>query len=307
MTELGNAVLELAASSRFEFVMCAPFAKQAVVRRILSVLPECASVRLYTRWRPEEIASGVSDTGVLEVLQARGGHVYLHDRLHAKFYRNENGVLLGSANLTGTALGWASIPNIELLTPVGAEVVAQVERRLSIESIRATAELAVEVDELACALQLPGFVSADPAQAGTIGAIGMWLPRLRIPADLFLAYSRGLSSLTSRSSAAAAVDLEVLDLPRGLDREQFHALVGHRLSQQPLVANVDDFLRQPRRFGEVRDRIERLTGIGREEASDAWQTLMRWFLEFLPTRYNCGVPMHSEIVQRRTIEMERTP
>ena len=155
MTELGNAVLALAASSQFEFVMCAPFAKEAVVSRIVSALPEGASVKLYTRWRPEEIAAGVSDTGVLAILEARGGVVYLHDRLHAKFYRNENQVLLGSANLTGTALGWSAKPNIELLTAVQKEAVGQVERQLSVESIHATPEIALEVDEIAKGLQMP--------------------------------------------------------------------------------------------------------------------------------------------------------
>src|ERR1700758_8643 len=107
MIELGDALMDLAASSRCEFVMCAPFAKQAVVSRVMSVVPNDVEVALYTRWRPEEVAAGVSDTQGLPILRSRGGVVYLHDRLHAKFYRNESQVLLGSANLTATALGWS--------------------------------------------------------------------------------------------------------------------------------------------------------------------------------------------------------
>src|SRR5690348_14297285 len=90
MTELGDVLMELAASSREEFVMCAPFAKEAVVERVMSAVPVDVRVVLYTRWRPEEVAAGVSDTQVLQVLRSRGGPVYLHNRLHAKFYRNEN-------------------------------------------------------------------------------------------------------------------------------------------------------------------------------------------------------------------------
>jgi hypothetical protein len=303
MTELGDVLLELAASSQLEFVMCAPFAKQAVVSRIVSALPDGARVILYTRWRPEEVAAGVSDTGVLKVIQARGGVVYLHDRLHAKFYRNENQVILGSANLTGTALGWSTNPNIELLATVDPETVAQVEQQLLVQSIQATSELAVEVDTIAQSLRKPAFVSVGQLEESA-ESVGLWLPKLRIPADLFLAYSRGLETLTSRSSAAAAVDLEILDLPPGLSKEQFYLLVGHRLRQQPLAADIDDYLKQPRRFGEVRDRIDQLTAIGREDASDAWQTLMRWLLEFLPDRYTRQVPRHSELFSRRTSDME---
>jgi hypothetical protein len=305
MTELGDAVLKLAASSQLEFVMCAPFAKQAVVSRIISEVPDGVRVKLYTRWRPEEVAAGVSDTGVLALLQARGGIVYLHDRLHAKFYRNESQVILGSANLTGAALGWSPNPNIELLAAVSPETVGQVEQQLATQSVQATPELAAEVDEIAGGLQMRVVVplgqSEEPAETG-----GLWLPQLRIPADLFLAYSRGLGSLTSRSSAAAAIDLEILDLPQGLSKEQFYLLVGHRLRQQPLVVDIDDYLKQPRRFGEVRDRIVQLTAVGGEDASDAWQTLMRWLLEFLPGRYNWQLPRHSELFERRFGEMERT-
>lgn len=305
MAELGEAVLALAASSQIEFVMCAPFAKEAVVSRIVSALPEGASVKLYTRWRPEEIAAGVSDTGVLAILEARGGVVYLHDRLHAKFYRNENQVLLGSANLTGTALGWSPKPNIELLTAVQKEAVDQVELQLSVESIHATPEIALEVDEIARSLPMASSVSESLAEAEP-GPAQIWFPRFRIPADLFSAYSRGLASLTARSAAAAVADLEVLDLPHGLGKEQFYLLVGHRLRQQPLVVAVDDYLKQPRRFGEVRDKIDQLTAIGREDASDAWQTLMRWFLEFLPDRYNREVPRHSELFARQMNPMGTT-
>lgn len=303
MPELGNVLLELAASSQLEFVMCAPFAKQAVVSRIVSAVPGEARVTLYTRWRPEEVAAGVSDTGVLEVLQARGGLVYLNDRLHAKFYRNENQVILGSANLTGAALGWSINPNIELLASTGRETVAQVEQQLSIQSIQATPELAVEVDEIADRLQKQAFVPANQLEEPT-KTVGLWLPKLRIPADLFMAYSQGPGSLTSRSSVAAAADLEVLDLPQGLSKEQFYLLVGHRLRQQPVAADIDHYLTQPRRFGEVRDRIDQLTSIGRVDASTAWQTLMRWLLEFLPDRYIRQVPRHSELFSRRTSDME---
>src|SRR6478752_6932644 len=115
MTTPGMALMELAAASRREFVMCAPFAKESVVSKVLSAVPKGVRIQLFTRWRPDEVAAGVSDTRVLSVVRSRGGAVYLYDRLHAKYYRNENDALIGSANLTATALGWGSNPNLELL------------------------------------------------------------------------------------------------------------------------------------------------------------------------------------------------
>jgi hypothetical protein len=303
MTELGDALIKLAASSRREFVMCAPFAKQAVVSRVVSVIPEGVAVVVYTRWRPEEVAAGVSDTEVLTILRSRGGAVYLHDRLHAKFYRNESQVLLGSANLTATALGWSLNPNIELLVPSGRDTVADVERCLSAESTEATDELAREVEEIAKLLPAPALVMPDDMEQPPELA-DLWVPQLRMPSDLYSAYNKGLHSLTSRSAAAAAVDLAVLDLPVGLDKRQFDVLVGHRLRRQPLFQDVDQLLEQPRRFGEVREKVGRLTGYDRAQADAAWQTLMRWMLEFLPDRYTHDVKRHSEIISRTATATE---
>src|SRR3954447_2475597 len=105
--------------ARHEIVLCAPFVKRHVIDRVLACTAPNVAVAIISRWRPEEIAAGGSDTAVLESGSARGGSVLLHDRLHAKFYRGDDAVLLGSANLTGTALGWSTRPNLELL--VGAD------------------------------------------------------------------------------------------------------------------------------------------------------------------------------------------
>ncbi|WP_156671059.1 MULTISPECIES: hypothetical protein [unclassified Mycobacterium] len=299
MTEVGEALLKLAASSRHEFVMCAPFAKQAVVQRVLSLVPEGARVALYTRWRPEDVAAGVSDIQVLPTVRSRGGVVYLHDCLHAKFYRNESQVLLGSANLTATALGWSQRPNIELLVHSTIEQIAEVERYLSAESTEANDELAREIDEIAQQLPAAPLDPQDNVEKAA-ALIDVWVPQLRMPSDLYSAYSKGVGSLSSRSAAAAAVDLAVLDLPVGLDKRQFELLVGHRLRCQPLIRSIDEHLNRPRRFGEVREKLSQLTGYDRAQADDTWQTVMRWLLEFLPARYSRDVKRHTEMISRTT-------
>lgn len=297
MTELGTAVRELAASSRSEFVMCAPFAKRVVVDRVLSVVPRDVEVTLYTRWRPEEVAAGVSDTQVLSTLGSRGGAVYLHDRLHAKFYRNESQVLLGSANLTGAALGWSANPNIELLVPSSRGAIAEVERYLASQSTQATEALAREVEEIATLLPHPQLFEPDDIKPST-RVDDFWVPQLRMPSDLYSAYCKGPHALASRSAAAATVDLVALDLPVGLDKRQFELLVGHRLRCQPLFLNIDRYLEQPRRFGELRQQVTQLTGYDRVQADEAVQTMMRWMLEFLPERYARKVKRHTEVISR---------
>lgn len=304
MAPLGNALLELAQTSRREFVMCAPFAKEAIVERVLSAVPADVDLVLYTRWRPEEVAAGVTDTGVLGLLQARGGKVFLHDQLHAKYYRNETGVLLGSANLTAAALGWSPRPNLELLTRSDENRISALERQLSSESSEATKELADEVDRVAALLpkREPGTALCDRAPCPVPG--GLWIPQLRLPSDLYVAYSDGIDALTERSGTAAAIDLAFLDLPAGLAKEPFEAVVGHRILSQPLFQKIDRFLLQPRRFGEVRRRIEELVNLERPQAELVWQIIMRWIFEFQPHRYSYEVHRHSEVVKRNSTPLE---
>lgn len=294
MTELGAVVLDLAASSRREFIMCSPFAKVGVVERVLSAIPDGVQISLYTRWRPDEVAAGVSDTDVLPAVRARGGIVCLHDRLHAKYYRNEASALLGSANLTATALGWVPSSNLELLVDVNRDVVERLEHQLALESVVATDEIARDVEEIAALL--PRREVGSLCIAGMGGPPPEWVPKLRMPADLFLAYSIGSEALTATSAAAAAGDLEVLDIPPGLVRRQFESLVAHRLLAQTFIKRLESFLTRPRRFGEVRDMISRALAFDRDEAEVIWQTTMRWMFEFLPERYSYTVHRHTELV-----------
>jgi hypothetical protein len=282
--------------------MCAPFAKQRVVTEVLSVVPDGVKILLFTRWRPDEVAAGVSDTEVLSVIRSRGGAVYLHDRLHAKYYRNESGALLGSANLTATALGWVPISNLELLVASSDGAINSIEECLKSESVVATDEIAQEVEEIAQLLpmraEIPQTVASPEPTNNT------WVPSLRMPSDLFTAYGRGTTSLASRSAAAAAADLSILDLPTGLNRAQFEILVGHRLRNQPLFRAIDEFLGEPRRFGEVRQLMGHIMGFDRDQAEESWQTTMRWMFEFLPERYSRQTFGYSEVVSLATTKSD---
>lgn len=288
----GETLIQLAAASQREFVMCAPFAKERAVSEVLSAVPEGVQIALFTRWRPDEVAAGVSDTEVLSVVSARGGVVYLHDRLHAKYYRNEKDALVGSANLTATALGWIQHPNLELLVCSDDGDIDALERDLAASAVVATDELAAEVEEIASLL--PAIINQEKLDHQ--GDNKIWMPELRMPSDLYVAYVSGTSSLASRSAEAAAADLFVLDLPSGLNREQFNLLVGHRLQNQPIFTQIDEYLDESRRFGEMRELLSRISGLEREKAQESWQTIIRWMLEFLPKRYSHSTFRYSEVI-----------
>ena len=296
---LGDGLLEACGAAEEQLVLCAPFIKSHVLQRLLDATAEQVAIEVFTRWRPEEVAARVSDTAILSLAEARGGRVLLCDRLHAKYVRFDQRALVGSANLTGAALGWSSAPNLELLAevPVTSAQVVELEARLRSESIAATQALADEVERIAALM--PNVVAPEEEAAADEGATVIWYPRLREPRDLFTAYSGGLDRLSRASQTAGVIDLVALQLPPGLDREQFEALVASRLLQSPAVQAVDSALADSQRFGAVRDLLADRLLLSREDASFVWQTLMRWLLEFTPERYERSVPRWSEVLVRR--------
>jgi hypothetical protein len=131
-------------------------------------------------------------------------------------------------------------------------------------------------------------------------SVDAWLPTLRNPEDLYLAYSGKEKELSDIARTSAIEDLSMLPIPEKLARKDFESLVGIILIQMPIIHQVDTFVVIPQRFGAVRDLLSSLPCANNPEfdADRAWQTLMRWLRHFLTTRYKLSVPHYSEIFCR---------
>lgn len=313
---LGSKLLELCSGAQREVLLVAPFVKARSLRRLLSQISQGVEVTCVTRWRPEEVAAGVSDLEVFDEMAHReGAALFLLPRLHGKYFRADDRCLVGSANLTYRALGWSVPPNIELLLEEQANRrdLAEFEE-LVLESARqATEELKLRVAAAAELIRTQvGPVDApreaidrqrcyglaEPSAASRQIDVRTWLPSLRHPQDLYQTY-RGLSDRLSISSRiAAAADLAVVDPAPQLSQLSFEAAVGIALLQMPMIMVIDQLLAEPQRFGALRDMIAAETGASKSESSFMWQTTMRWLMHFLPGRYVRRVPSHSEIFAR---------
>ena len=83
----GDQLLQLCQNSKSNVMLVAPFVKEKVLNRLLSVISGDVAVTCITRWRPEEIKSGVSDLAVWDCLKERpGSGLYLKHNLHAKYW-----------------------------------------------------------------------------------------------------------------------------------------------------------------------------------------------------------------------------
>lgn len=311
-TASGTQLIKLCAQSSTEVVLCAPFMKVDALSRVVESIPSQVVLRCITRWRPDEIVIGVSDLDVWPLLKERGNSsLWLCANLHAKYYRSDDHCLVGSANITAAALGWATQPNLELLAALSLDdpavagfephvfaVSAEVDDSVYEQMIEIVEAVSVQIRQVACQPEPIGTLDADQ-QCGSLSQPDpYWLPSLRNPEELFLAYAGRSDRLSSASREAANNDLAALVVPAGLSREAFDAYVGALLLQQRTIREVDAFVVTPQRFGAVRDAIASMVERPGFDADRAWQTLMRWLRYFIPHRYSLTVPHHSEVFGR---------
>jgi hypothetical protein len=301
---LGEKLVLLAANCRGSATLVAPFIKAHAISAILSSLRPSVALAVYTRWRPEEVVAGVSDLAVLDLLQQRSmSTLRLCDTLHAKLYRFDDTVLIGSANLTGAALGWASRPNIELLRKVRRTNFADsFEAHLMRHSVAATIAIRDAIQDAADLLVAarPNHLDArEPHNDLPIPVA--WLPRLRRPQLFYRAYTGDISSLTDAARDQYADDHLGVQVPYGLDKIAFDKYVRSVLLQQTLVGDLEVLLETPQRFGAIRTLTRAFLHRSRtdRDPGEATQTLLRWLLYFAPDRYGLRTGNYSEILFRK--------
>lgn len=292
-----------------EAVLIAPFIKASALTRLLRAIPPNVPVRAFTRWRAEEVASGVSDLEVVDLIEARpGAELHLCDELHAKIYIVDgNSALLGSANVTAAALGLSARPNLEILhdaTLSGGTArlfMAALETR-SRPATRAEADnIRVRAEALRAKLPLEVPTPLDAQGEGTGQARAPWLPKFRSPERLYRLAKDEEWIMEAAPSEPALLDLVALAPPLDEGEPAFDAHIRSSLINSSVVAALEAFLAKPQRFGALtqwlRDVFPDATHDVRQEAG---QTLVRWLTYFAPDRFEVGVPgSYSEVLRLR--------
>ena len=233
----GERIKALVSAAKEEVILCSPFIKARVLRIILDAILDEVSVLIVTRWRPAEVAAGLSDLEVFEIANERPRtEVRLSHALHAKLYVADDRCLVGSANLTATALGWRQDSNLEILIPARPtdSDVAFLLTRLKCAT-PATFQMRAEIARLAAALDVPRLDEAkDMPRASVAQASAAWLPRCAAPDKLYDVYRDQDTKIVVESTRAdAQTDLDDLLLPPDLTSEQFTSYVAEALARIP--------------------------------------------------------------------------
>ena len=215
-----------------ELVLAAPYIKEGTLSDLLSMAGAATSLTCVTRWLPGDIAMGISDVSVRQLILERGGDFRLHPNLHAKYYRCDGHVLIGSANLTEPGVGLGANPNFEILALADRSFDALTfERDLLVQS-RSITDAEYEVW---------ASISVERRKAAVHpeGTALIWRPLTRNPEDVWLVYSdRGHSVVSSPVRGNVRSDLDGLMIPAELDRDAFTVWVSAALLSSPFVCYV---------------------------------------------------------------------
>ena len=272
----GRRIARLLSSARHEVHIIAPFIKVETLRLLLSEVRDDIPVHCVTRWKPREVAAGVSDPEVLDVLQARGnGSLYLVNRLHAKVFIADSGCLVGSANVTEAALGLRGTgSNIEILVevPRNDPSVSSVLSEIDVEKREADALMAATVSTMAERLRREGVTD--------LGRELTWFPVSRQPTRAYRFYKRVPEGYLGKAEQEILSDLARADVQPGLSEDQFRGVIRSLLAKLPIAARLLDDDKDVTLARE--DARAFFEGLATEswQADDLWRSFVKWMAHF---------------------------
>lgn len=289
----GDGVLELVQRATTRVVVAAPYIKSHTLRRLIAAIPKTVTTFIcVTRWLPEDIASGVCDLEILDdTLAVNGGVLLVHPRLHAKYYAGGDRCLVGSANVTGRALGWHAPANVELLVtlPSSFAGIHEWEVALLESAIPATPELRARLHKESERIKASTTFNLIPEVEGPDEehTPPLWVPSCPVPDRLWLVYQGvGADRMVSSAYDGAKRDLAVLRPPGGLSQPLFEAYIAGVLKLMPLMVEIGRLaapgLTDSQALAFLADRLPPSEDVPYEQV---WRVLKLWLTHFLPQYY----------------------
>ena len=249
----------------------APFIKVDALQSLLNVIPTDTHLHCVTRWLPQEVAVGVSDPEILDMLEERGNFTLsLVDRLHAKLYIAGERCLAGSANVTLAGLGEGDCRNIEVLveTTIDDPGIAATLEEISQAERPATRLMAQTARRLADSLSTSTALTVDLATP--------WFPISRRPEYAYRFYTKPPSEYVKAADRILLIDLASSNLQPGLEEDEFRSAVRSLLSAIPIAqalldATEDTTLTR----ADVQSYLKTISGDD-YSTNDLWLAFVNW-------------------------------
>lgn len=272
---LGEKLLTLCSSASNEVFLASPFIKLEALEHICAAVPAHIPMTIIARFSESDLQAGVSDLEVIDLLSLRDNANFLiHPALHAKLYRADNQVLIGSANITSKGLGWCALPNIEILTNLSASEphIVATEKLIRENSFPITPERY---------LALKAAIARRPIvdKEKDIQGAPLWIPSCRRPELLNdIHHGRKTSLCTDDVLESAKLDLQALSIPSWLSDEDFTPWLNTVFRTTPIYGMLVDRCRISNPF-EDKEALEWIESLGSStplSAKDAWESLKAW-------------------------------
>lgn len=217
-----------------------------------------------------------------------GSTLLVHPHLHAKFFAADDLCLVGSANLTHTALGWRSPSNVELLVELDtpkhgldgwwAELLAN--------SIVATQDMKFALAKQAELLRLSGNPidrpEADPEDAQSRP---VWAPQCPRCSGLWEVYIGDEDQMPASAMRSAKDDLEVLAIPPGLNEVGFREALTTIFRSSQVVQEIEQLANSGLTDAAAHTLLQSLCDISEKESPRRWQLVKGWLSDLYPGEY----------------------
>jgi hypothetical protein len=273
MISQGDQVRNLFQGATESVSIIAPYIKVNSLKRIIDIIADDVFIKCVTRWIPEEVAAGVSDPEIIQVLDERGNStITLVDKLHAKIYIADEKCLAGSANVTQPGLGEsAGDNNIEVLVGCTTQDQNIINTLNAISQVERTAKLqdAEKVRRL-----------ADSLKETITRTEHFWFPKSKKAERAFQLYNAPLSGFISNADKILVNDIESANIIPALNEPEFNEQVRSLLNQIPLAKSLLSGARDM-----VLTQADALPFIHIDPTSeftkhDLWQSFVSWMAYF---------------------------
>ena len=256
-------------------VIVAPYMKADALRFILDLLSPTVALQCVSRWRLRDFADGASDIECFDQVIGRGGTFHLHQRLHAKYFRFDDHVLIGSANVTRNGLELSSTANFEILhSPDDSFNTTSFEAQLFNETtVLSPAEVNVW-RKLYNLEQDQQYAAINYAPT-----LDNWMPKTREPSHVWLAYCGDHEQIISTDERRLAIrETQQLMLPDALGRSDFDIWLATRMLGSGKIHDVRVSLEHGGVAGW--DYLVAKWGVSRSVAARTQSTVVTWLREF---------------------------
>ena len=260
-------------------IIVAPYIKTGALARLLDCIATDASLTCVSNWTPQDIASGATDARCRTLIRARHGIFLLHSRLHAKYYRFDDRVLIGSANLTGAGMNITGHGNLEILCPAPPQFDSN---RFESEILRKA--YPVSDEDFAIWSQIaPTHSNFDEVAINFPHDLNAWKPTTRRPEYLWLAYRQRAEEIPSmQQRQLAETETSLLGIPPSLSEPEFANWIKLNLLTSPFVQDV--MATTGRSIETTWEIISKEWGISKQEAAQSIATAEYWIAHFAPDR-----------------------